>query len=339
MCDFDCRTRGREPDEEPETLRHWPASMPDKPITLLSHLPLALLDPVRDEFGDLDWVEIPGKGELEEGIQGEVLLTLPWGTPNLGHVVERGVRWIHTIGTGVDGFPTEHLEDRILTCARGANSEAIAEWTLAMMLAFEKQLPDMWIDRPPERWNTADLGGLSGKTLGIVGLGSIGQAIAIRALAFGVRVRALRRSDAASPLPGVELAASLRDLLESADHLVIAAPATRETHHLIGAEALAWVRPGVHLVNIARGSLLDQDALRPALEDGRVARASLDVAETEPVPEGHWLYTPPRVRLSAHVSWSTPNAIELLVETFAANLRRYLRGKPLQDQVDFSRGY
>ena len=313
--------------------------MPDQRITVLSHLPLALLDRVRDEFADLDWVEVPSKGDLEEGILGEVLLTLTWGTPNLGHVIERGVKWIHTIGTGVDRFPTEHLGDRILTCARGANSEAIAEWTLAMMLAFEKQLPDMWIERPPERWNTANLGGLSGKTLGIVGLGSIGQAVATRALAFGVRVRALRRSDAPSPLPDVELAASLRDLLESADHLIIAAPATPETHHLIDAEALAWVRPGVHLVNIARGSLLDQDALRPALEDGRVARASLDVAEPEPVPEGHWLYTHPRVRLSAHVSWSTPNGIERLLETFAANMRHYLRGEPLQDQVDLSRGY
>ena len=87
--------------------------MPDQRITVLSHLPLALLDRVRDEFGDLDWVAVPSEGDLEEGFLGEVLLTLPWGTPNLGHVIERGVKWVHTIGTGVDRFPTEHLGDRI----------------------------------------------------------------------------------------------------------------------------------------------------------------------------------------------------------------------------------
>ena len=313
--------------------------MPDKPITVLSHLPLTLLESARAEFPNLEWVEVPGQGDLDERVRGEILLTLTWGTPNLGAVVKRGVQWIHTIGTGVDKFPLEHVADRTLTCARGANSAAIAEWTLAMMLAFEKHLPEMWIDQPPERWNTANLGGLSGKTLGIIGLGSIGQAIAVRALSFGMHVRAIRRTQASSPLPEVSLAKDLPDLLASADHLVIAAPATPETHHLVDAESLRLVKPGVHLINIARGSLLDQNALQSALEDGRIARASLDVADPEPVPQGHWLYSHPRVRLSPHVSWSTPNGIERLVETFSDNLRRYLLGETLQDQVDLSRGY
>jgi phosphoglycerate dehydrogenase-like enzyme len=249
------------------------------------------------------------------------------------------VRWIHTIGTGVDRFPLEAVGDRVLTCSRGASAIPIAEWTLAMLLAFEKRLPESWIDRPPERWNQAELGGLAGRTLGLVGLGGIGAAVARRALAFEMRVRALRRSGGPSPLAGVEIAADLAELLASADHVVIAASATPETRHLIGREALGRMRPGAHLVNVSRGSLVDQEALREALDAGRLARASLDVCEPEPLPEGHWLYAHPRVRLSPHISWSAPGALERLFATFAENLRRFREGRPLEGRVDLERGY
>src|SRR5204863_9717895 len=114
------------------------------------------------------------------------------------------------------------------------------------------------------------------KTLALVGLGGIGSEIARRALPFGMRVRAVRRTAAPSPVPGVEVVANLADLLPDADHLVLAARGTHRTRHLVDAEALAAVKPGVHLVNIARGSLVDQDALRAALDDGQVAMATLD---------------------------------------------------------------
>jgi phosphoglycerate dehydrogenase-like enzyme len=122
---------------------------------------------------------------------------------------------------------------------------------------------------------------------------------------------------------------------------VIAAPATAETRHLIGRDALAHVKRGVHLVNVSRGLLIDQEALRAALDDGCVACASLDVAEPEPPPAGHWLYTHPRVRLSPHISWNMPGALDLLLEPFLENLARWRAGKPLlaRDLVDLARGY
>jgi phosphoglycerate dehydrogenase-like enzyme len=163
--------------------------------------------------------------------------------------------------------------------------------------------------------------------------------VALRALPFGMRVRALRRSQAPSPLPEVELARDLPDLVAGADHLVIAAPATPETRHLIDEAVLAHVKPGLHLVNIARGELVDQEALRKALDDGRVGRASLDVVYPEPLPAGHWLYTHPRVRLSPHISWSMPGAFELLIDPFLENLRRFQAGQPLIHQVDVAAGY
>jgi phosphoglycerate dehydrogenase-like enzyme len=137
----------------------------------------------------------------------------------------------------------------------------------------------------------------------------------------------------------VERARDFDHLLAEADHLVVAAPATRETRGLLGRDAFAKVKRGVHLVNVARGELVDQDALREALDDGRVACASLDTVDPEPLPEGHWLYTHPKVRLSPHISWSAPGALDRLVAPFVENLGRYRRGEPLVGLVDVAAGY
>jgi phosphoglycerate dehydrogenase-like enzyme len=313
--------------------------MSPKSLRILSHLPLDGLAGIQEELPGVELLWISGEEAPPAGVEGEVLLTLPWGAPNLAAVMERGVRWIHTFGTGVDRFPLDAVGGRLLTCARAASAVPIAEWVLAVMLAFEKQLPDAWIDAPPERWNWRDLGGLDGRTLGLVGLGGIGSAVATRALAFGMRVRAHRRTGRPSSVPGVEIARNLGDLVAGADHVVLAAAATPETRHLIDARALAHLKPGAHLVNVARGSLVDPDALRDALDDGRLARASLDTVEPEPLPDGHWLYSHPRVRLSPHISWSMPGAVDRILDTFVENLRRYRAGEPLEGVVDVEKGY
>jgi phosphoglycerate dehydrogenase-like enzyme len=313
--------------------------MSEREIHILSHL-------VSDETAAIEravpgarFHKIPQQGPLPEGLRGEVCLTFAWGSPNIGEIVERGVRWVHTIGTGVDRFPLAALDGQMLSCSRGVSAVPISEWALGMMLAFEKDLPGSWIHEPPERWNWATLGCLQGKTLGLIGFGGIARGIAERASAFGMNIVAHRRSTTASDVEGVEL---LRDPLELAarsDHLVVAASATPATRHIVGKELLANIKRGAHLVNIARGSLVDQDALRDALDDGRVALASLDVCDPEPLPEDHWLYTHPRVRLSPHVSWSMPDAIPQLYASFESNLRRYLAGEPLEGAVDLERGY
>jgi phosphoglycerate dehydrogenase-like enzyme len=289
---------------------------------------------------DVEVVPIPLDGDLAPGVTGEVLLTLPWGRPNLSQVLGRGVRWVHALGTGIDAFPLHLLTDQTLTCSRGASALPIAEWVLAVMLAFEKRLPDAWIRRvPAEGWSRTRLGTLAGKTLGLVGLGGIAVAIAERALPFGMRVRACRRTAAPAPLAGIEVVGSLVDLVASADHVVLAVPSTVATRHLVDRMVLAAIKPGAHLVNVARGAVVDPDALREALDDGRVAMASLDAVEPEPLPAGHWMYEHPRVRLSPHVSWNAPGAADVLLDRFIDNLRRWLAGEPLAGLVDRHAGY
>src|SRR5262249_15574303 len=259
-----------------------------------------------------------------------------WGPHTLEYAQRVG--WVHLAGTCIDSFPPELFEGRTVTNARGASAIPISEFVLAAMLAFEKRLPDTWIHEPPENWNFAPLGWLNTRTLGLIGLGGIGVAIAERALPFGMRVHALRRRAEPSPIEGVQVVDSLDELLPEADHLVLAAPATHRTRYLLNAETLKFVKPDVHLVNIARGALVDQDALRDALDDGRVAMATLDTVEPEPVPEGHWLYSHPKVRLSAHVSWASPAGMARTLEIFLDNLSRYVSGGPLLHLVDAEEG-
>src|SRR5205085_10661705 len=123
--------------------------------------------------------------------------------------------------------------------------------TLTAMLDFEKHLGDMWITAPPAGWQTPQLGTLEAKTVGIVGLGSIGTEVARRALAFGMHVVAVRRHERPAPLPGIELVPSLADLLPRADHLVVSVPATADTIDMFDAAAFAVLKPGAHIVNVA----------------------------------------------------------------------------------------
>ncbi|MFK7898061.1 MAG: NAD(P)-dependent oxidoreductase [Myxococcota bacterium] len=304
------------------------------------HMPLELMGPVREAFPDVEIVQLPPEGELPGEELPKVLLTLPWGTPNVADAIARGVHWVHAYGTGVNGFPFEMLGDATLTCSRGASATAISEWVMAVLLAAEKQLPQTWLSAAPERWNTADLGTLSGRRLALVGFGGIAQAIAERALPFGMKVAALRRTAAESPIPAVEIRTDLAELLADADHVVVAAPETPATRHLMNDAAFAAMKPEAHLVNIARGGLVDQEALLRALDgSGGPALATLDVVDPEPLPEGHWLYGHEKVRLSAHISWSSPVSHAGLLDRFVENLGRYRRGEELAYQVDPSEGY
>jgi phosphoglycerate dehydrogenase-like enzyme len=287
------------------------------------------------EFPDVKVIDI--SGGVPHGVTAEILFG-GWG-PHSIDAVSAGVRWVQLSGTGINNIRPEILAAPTVTCARGASAIPISEYVLGTMLAFGRGFPQHWLRDVPKHWNFQRMTTLDGATLGLVGLGGIGERVARLALGFGMRVVAVRRTDAPSPVPEVEIVTDLDRLLAVADHLVLAAPGTERTHHLIDAAALAKVKPGVHLVNIARGSLIDQDALRAALDDGRVARASLDVCDPEPLPAGHWLYEHPQVFLTPHSSWSSTAFFDAAIDIFCRNLGHWLAGEPLEHLIDRAEGY
>jgi phosphoglycerate dehydrogenase-like enzyme len=285
-------------------------------------------------------VPVPPSEPVPRDVRGDVLL-MSFGNDAIYDLVERGVSWVHFVGTGIDRFDVPRLaRGRVFTNSRGAVEVPISEWVLSVLLLHEKRLENVFIHEPPARWPVrTPLGTLYGKQIALLGLGAIGAGIVARALPFGAKVRALRHSSAPSPVAGVELVATFDALIDGADQLVIAAPLTPSTRHILNARAFELAKPGLHVVNIARGELIDQDALRDALDREIVSAASLDAVTPEPLPAGHWLYSHPKVRLSPHISWSWPGAQDAIGRIFADNLRRYLSGQPLANAIDPDRGY
>lgn len=310
-------------------------------LRIISHVNMTGLQERIEALEGIEYRYLDPEEEVPKGLRADVLVTTAVHGKQTKVLMapDFGIGWVHVFGTGMDGFDIVAVGARDLTCSRGATATPIAEWVLAMMLACVKQLPERWCSAPPEHWRHAVLQNLSGQTLSLVGLGSIGQAVALRALPFGMRVKALVRRPRSSPIAGVELVSSLEALLADADHVVLAAPATPYTYHLLNEQSLTWVKPGAHLVNVARASLIDEHALHAALEDGRLARASLDVADPEPLPAKHWFYHHPRVYFSPHVSWSGPEVYEQMIQRLITNLQHRLRNEPLQYQVDKKAGY
>jgi len=297
---------------------------------------------ILEAFPDVELVEFTG-GEPPTGLKADAFFGgyLGWDAI-LAWLDAAGVRWVQLSGTGIDNVaPAVFDHDRIVTCARGASAVPISEWVMAAILAWAKRFPETFLSEPPKYWNfpIPTLDRVEGSTVAIVGLGGIGAAIASRARAFGMEVRGLRRTDAPSPVEGVQVVRSLDELLRGAAHVVLAAPATARTRHLIDADAFAKMTAGVHLVNIARGALVDQDALRVALDDGTVAMATLDTVEPEPLPAGHWLYSHPKVRLAAHVSWYSPQLQAAAIDILIENVGRFRNGQPLLHVVDRDEGY
>ncbi|NBF10684.1 D-isomer specific 2-hydroxyacid dehydrogenase family protein [Pseudomonas sp. Fl4BN1] len=249
-----------------------------------------------------------------------------------------GLRWVQLVSSGLDYFPRWLFHGVPVASARGCTAESIAEFALAAIFAAAKDLPQVWIDAPGD-WRQRPLAAVAGSTLGLLGFGSIARELAPKAQALGMQVLALRRSREPFAVAGVEAVADLHELFARSDHLLLALPLTEQTRHIIGAEVLAVAKPGLHLINIARGALIDQPALLQALDTGRIGLASLDVADPEPLPEGHPFYRHPGIRLSPHTSANSPRVYLNIARLLERNIQRQRDGLPLENPVEIARGY
>ena len=211
------------------------------------------------------------------------------------------------------------------------------------MVMLEKGLHEAMRDQAEHRWNFHFAGELKGKTCGIVGLGAIGRELARRARAFGMRVVATRRSARrGEPDPDADLllpASGLHRLLAESDYVNICVPLTAETDGLIGAAEIARMKPTAAIVNIARASVIDREALLEALRTERIAGAALDVHDPEPLPPDSPFWDLPNVIVTPHRSGAMHGYFDRAAEFFAENLRRYAGGEPLLNVVERERGY
>jgi phosphoglycerate dehydrogenase-like enzyme len=256
-----------------------------------------------------------------------------------------GVRWIHARSAGLDRVlvPEVVAHPAVLTNGRGAFSAALAEFVLAALLFFAKDLRRLVAQQAAGAWGPFDMERLEGRSVGIVGYGDIGRAVAARLRPLGVKVLALRRRPELSL--GDELVSEtvpperLLDLMARSDDVVVAAPLTPRTQGLVGREAIAAMKRTAVLVNVGRGPVVDEAALVEALEQGRIRGAALDVFETEPLPPGHPVWRLPNVLLSPHCADNVPGWVDEAVRVFLRQLELFRRGEPLRDVVDKAAGY
>ncbi len=316
-----------------------------KPLSIV-----ALADPAArslamlEELPDETHIAVGFRAEAFTGVAEEADIMITRMAPmDLVRTVWRmapRLRWVHSLSAGVNNsLFDEFIESPVpLTNARGVYSRSLAEFALTGALFFAKDIRRMMRLQAEGRWEEFDVEEIHGKTMGIVGYGSIGRAVAERARDFGMRVIAIRRN----PGPGEEDVLPperLNELMAASDYITAAAPLTPSTHHLIGAEALAAMKPTGVIINIGRGPVIDEAALVETLREGRIRGAALDVFETEPLPTGHPFFGLDNVLLSPHSADHTPGWEEASLRLFLDNFERFQKGEPLLNIVDKGAGY
>ncbi len=270
--------------------------------------------------------------------QAEVLIALH-SPKDLMSLAPR-MRWLQGVGAGVEQFVSAGVRrDQVtVTNASGVSAGSMAEFVIARLLQIWKRFPEAERHQRNHEYVQTYGRTFAGSVLGIVGMGSIGCAVAERARALGVRVLGMKRSQASGS--AAELAdqifapSGLHEMLALCDAVVVTAPATPETFHLIDADALSAMRRSAVLVNVARGSLVDEAALVESLASGHLAAAALDVFETEPLPADSPLWDVPNLYISAHSSVSVDRYIDDVFDLFEENVARYVAGEPLRNVVD-----
>jgi phosphoglycerate dehydrogenase-like enzyme len=321
----------------------------DKLVILLVENPSEPPPPMLDRMPD--YVEVIRGIEAVDfaGAEARADILYSWGAKR--SVMEKllpemkKLRWVHSRSAGLDGllFPALIESPVPLTNGRGVFSQSLGEFVIGAVLFFAKDFRRMLRSQSAGVWDQFDTTEVTGQTLGIVGYGDIGRAIAKRAKALEMNVLALRRRPELSAgdehvtrLFGFE---QMLEMVAQCDYVVAAAPLTPETKGLLGAKEFAAMKKSAVVMNVGRGPVIDEAALVEALQAGVIAGAALDVFEVEPLPGDSPLYKMENVLLSAHSADHTPDWLEQAMLFFYRNLELFRNGQPLVNVVDKRAGY
>jgi phosphoglycerate dehydrogenase-like enzyme len=304
---------------------------------------------IRANYPEMRVVHLPNYDLLPQELPGTHIFVGAFLRPAQLAVADE-LQWIHSTAAGVSQLMYPELKNSgvILTNTSGISSVPIAEHTMGLILAMARNFPDSLRYQDQAKWSQQELwdkpqriSEINGSVLLIVGYGSIGRELARRARAFDMRVWGVTRSgkgDAANAEKMLPIS-QLNEALPHADYVVIAAPETPETKHLIGAKQIAQMKRGARLINVARGSLLDETALIDALQSGALGGAALDVTSKEPLPPESPLWHTPNLFITPHTSAISERLWERETELMMKLLYQWFSGNELSNRVDFSRGY
>lgn len=312
-------------------------------------IPPECVDALRERFPAIQFIHATSPEQRADGLrQCDAAYTWILSSQELSQAPK--LKWVHTSAVAVETLCLPELFARRIAVSntRGVQAIPIAEHVMAVILALAKQIPFVLDNQQQSRWAQNEFIGerlpwlLHGRTLGLIGVGTIGSEIARRADAFGMRVIALRRRPAYGVIGHVDRVygiAGLPDFLAQSHVLVIAAPLTPETQGLMAAAQFAQLPPGALVVNVGRAKIVDTDALMAALKSGHLGGASLDVFPQEPLPADHPLWKTPNVILTPHTSGFRQGHWDEVVQLYGDNIERWLKGEPLKYRIEPELGY
>lgn len=292
--------------------------------------------------GRLDLAALERDATLPEAVKARASALLAWGAPP-GLLDEMpNLTWLQAMTAGVESWlPRPDLRDGLLiTAARGVHRVSMPENILAALFHLTKPIVAAALDQQDSRWTRRTSVPLAGRTLGILGIGTIGAELARKAAALELRVIGTRRSGA--PVPHVERVfppERTDEVLGQSDFVLLLMPVTAETRDFMGADRLGRMRPDGYLLNFGRGELVVDDDLVAAVRDGTIAGAVLDVFRQEPLPSAHPFWTTPGISVWPHVGGLHPQRNRLVADLVVDNARRWLDGEPLRSVVDRAAGY
>ena len=304
---------------------------------------------LKAQFPDLDFQFFESMQDLRQNPRTmqkvEILLTYGEDLDEAILGAFLNLRWIQVLSAGIDRMPHAALLERgiVVTNARGIHAIPMAEYTVGVILAHVRRLPELYLYQREKRWDrTVRVEELAGKKVVIVGTGAIGQAIAARLSVFDVEVLGVNKSGRSAPgFSHIDPIEHIDQALARADGVIVTVPLTAASRHLFNGDRFSAMRRGAFFVNIGRGGVVDETALLEALDNGTISYAYLDVFEIEPLPDDHPFWQHPRIFLTPHVSGRTPLYMTRALEIFKENAPRFLAGEiaALKNHVDLTKGY